>query len=69
MNIDLRIEGMHCESCVRIIEGIFEDQGINALVDFEKCKAKIAYNSEEERLKILKILPLLRKRGYKINFL
>ena len=69
MNIDLRIEGMHCESCVRIIEGIFEDQGINALVDFEKCKAKILYDTEEERLKILKALAILRKRGYKVNFL
>jgi len=66
-NIDLKIKGMHCESCARIIEGVFEDEGILAVVDFEKCKAKISFENQEERIKIAKILDVLRKRGYKIS--
>jgi len=69
MNLELNIQGMHCESCARMIEGIFEENGFLAVVDFEKCGAKVSFENEEERLKIIKILPLLRKRGYKINFL
>jgi len=65
MNYNVR--GMHCTSCAKVIKGVFEDEGITALVDFEKCKAKISYDNEEERLKMLKILSLLRKRGYKIS--
>jgi copper chaperone CopZ len=65
--LNFSIEGMHCKSCAKIIEGTFEEEGINADVDFGKCQADVTYNNEEERLKILKILSLLRKRGYKIS--
>lgn len=68
-NKELKVSGMHCESCARLIENNFEDEGIQAIADFDKCKVKISYSDEEERLKILKVIALLRKRGYKINFL
>ena len=61
------VEGMHCKSCAKIIEGTFEEEGISSNVDFGKCQADISYENEEERLKILGILSLLRKRGYKIS--
>jgi copper chaperone CopZ len=67
--IELEIKGMHCESCAKMIEGIFEENGIPAIVDFEKCRAKVNYDSEDEKIKIVKIIALMRKRGYKINFL
>jgi copper chaperone CopZ len=68
-NIVLSIQGMHCESCARMIEGIFEENGFLAVVDFEKCRAKVNYEDEDEKIKIVKIIALMGKRGYKINFL
>ena len=65
----LDIKNMHCENCAKTIKNLFWDEGLDADIDFNNNKAEISLNKEEERLKILKILALLRKRGYKTEVL
>lgn len=61
----LIIEGMHCKSCARRIEGILEEKGIMASVDFEKKMARIAY--DKEKINIEKIISLIEKEGYQVS--
>ena len=65
--LNYNVKGMHCTSCTKVIEGIFGDENIDASVDFEKCMLNVPYSGEKERLKILKALAQIRKRGYKIS--
>ena len=54
--IRLSIEGMHCMSCCKLIEGELEDNGISSKIDLKSKKAIIEFdpkNSSEEEIKSL----------------
>jgi len=61
----LGIEGMHCNSCAKLIESALDEKGVVAAVDFEKKKAKVAY--DEEKINIEEIISIIQKEGYKAS--
>ena len=61
--IILKIKGMHCESCAKMIKDLFEEKGAIAVVDFKRGIAKV---SCEENIKIDEILKDIEKRGYRV---
>ena len=58
----ITVEGMHCMSCARRVEGILEDEGVTAKVNFEKGKAEIAY--DESKISLNQIIKVVRSEGY-----
>jgi len=63
MKIEIKIEGMHCESCVKIIEMELEDKVEKIKVNLASKIASIDFNplkiSEKE------IKEIINKAGYK----
>lgn len=61
--VKLKLEGMHCSSCVMLIEGDLEDLGVNSVkVNFAKSEAEIEYN--QEKIKEEDIITCIKKTGY-----
>ena len=66
--IKLKIEGMHCPSCVMNINGVLEDlKGvISADTNFARSEVSVEFNPE--KLKKERILSEVRSLGYKAVF-
>ncbi|OGJ48155.1 hypothetical protein A2344_02835 [Candidatus Peregrinibacteria bacterium RIFOXYB12_FULL_41_12] len=65
-NIQLKIEGMHCASCAKIIEMELSDlKGISKVnVSFADKTAAVSF--DEEKLSEKEIAETIKKAGYKI---
>jgi copper ion binding protein len=65
-NIELRIKGMHCKSCVMLVkEALTDIKGVkDASVDLEKGKASVSY--DEKLVKEKQLVDAIEKEGYKI---
>jgi copper chaperone CopZ len=59
-----RVEGMHCESCAKMIELDLEDEGIVASCDYASCELNIKDNPKG--VEIDKIKKVVEKSGYKL---
>lgn len=66
-NKKLYIEGMRCESCVKLIKGEFEKvkEIQNVTIDLAKKEASIDYSGKE--LDIKKLNKLINPFGFKIK--
>ena len=64
-SIILKIEGMHCASCSKLVEGELEDNGVFSKVDAASGKATIEF--DEKKISEDKIKQLIRGLGYKIK--
>ena len=63
--ITLRIEGMHCDSCAKIIEMELKDKVSSISIDVKKGKAEIDFNPsiiKEQEIKLI-----ITKLGYKVK--
>ncbi len=60
----LKIDGMHCESCAKIIEMELGDQaGIDSIkVNYKEHSAMIEYNQDE--ISVKKIIEVIVSLGY-----
>lgn len=67
MKTQIKINGMHCESCALLIKEILEElEGVkNAKVSFEKSSATVEFNEMKVTEKDIK--SLIEKEGYKIK--
>lgn len=61
----LKIKGMHCNSCAKLIENLLEEKGVIAIIDFESGKAKIAY--DKEKINIDEIRDIIKKENYEVS--
>lgn len=60
----LKIDGMHCESCAKIIEiELGEQSGVNkVVVNYKNQSAEIEY--DEEKIALKKIIEVISGLGY-----
>lgn len=63
--ITLKVNGMHCESCAKMIELDLEDEGIKATCNYVSCELKI--NDNPKGIEKAKIGEILKKSGYSIT--
>lgn len=64
--INLKIKGMHCKSCERLIGDTLEDLGIsNSKMNSQKGTAEIEF--DENKVTVEKIKKAIVKEGYKID--
>ena len=66
-NVELKIKGMHCKSCVMLINDSLSDiKGVKSSeVSLEKNTAKISY--DEKLVKEQDLISTIEKEGYKVN--
>ena len=64
----LKVEGMHCSSCVMSIDFDLEDlEGVKSVkTSFAKEECEVAF--DEEKLTTEKIIETIQKIGYKARF-
>jgi len=63
MKINLNIKGMHCKSCVKLIESEFQDK-VNSIKVEENGKATIDF--DEKKISEKKIKEIIRELGYQV---
>ena len=61
MKTDLTIKGMHCKSCIKLIESEFQDK-VNNIKFEENGKASIDF--DEKKITLQKIKDTLKELGY-----
>jgi len=61
MKANLNIKGMHCKSCVKLIESEFEDKVNNIKVE-ESGKMSVDFN--EKKINLQEIKDIIKKLGY-----
>ena len=61
MKTNLNIKGMHCKSCVKLIESEFEDK-VNSIKVEENGKAVIYF--DEKKITLQKIKDIIKELGY-----
>jgi len=61
MKTNLNIKGMHCKSCVKLIESEFEDK-VNSIKVEENGKAVIDF--DEKKITLQKIKDIIKELGY-----
>jgi sulfite exporter TauE/SafE/copper chaperone CopZ len=61
----IRIEGMHCNSCERIIEEAFKDKVSDIKVSYSKGEAEIEY--DPEKISSDEIKEIIKASGYEIG--
>ena len=66
-NVELKIKGMHCKSCVMLNNDFLSDiKGVKSSeVSLEKNTAKISY--DEKLVKEQDLISTIEKEGYKVN--
>lgn len=57
-----KVEGMHCESCAKMIELDLEDEGITATCDYASCELKIVNQNAD----LNQVKKVIEKSGYKL---
>ena len=62
--LNLKIKGMHCSSCSKLLEGELEDNGVSSKIDSVSGKALI--NFDEKKISETKIKSIIKQLGYKI---
>lgn len=65
MKITLKISGMHCTSCSKLVESELEDNRISSKVDFASGKAIIDF--DPKKISEDKIKSLIKNLGYKVE--
>jgi len=63
--IKLKIKGMHCTSCAKIIEMELENYVNSIKVDYSKGLAEIDF--DESKISLNKIKEIISKAGYEVN--
>ena len=61
----LNIKGMHCSSCVNLIQDTLKNEGVTAKVDLIKNKAEISYN--EKKISLNQIIKIIKDEGYQAS--
>lgn len=61
----IKVEGMHCVSCAKIIEMEFEDKANSISVDADKGSVEIDF--DEKNISEKQIKEIISKLGYKIK--
>jgi copper chaperone CopZ len=61
MKINLNIKGMHCKSCVKLIEGELQDK-VNSIKVEENGRAVIDF--DEKNISLQKIKDTIKELGY-----
>ena len=61
----IQIEGMHCNSCERIIEEALKDKVQDIQVSYSRGEAEVEYNPE--RILLSEIKDIIKKSGYSIK--
>ncbi|WP_186786160.1 heavy-metal-associated domain-containing protein [Paenibacillus agilis] len=61
--VTLKIEGMNCRSCVKKIEGVLEEIGVEGQVNFEQATIDVKF--DEAKLEISNIQESIQAKGYK----
>ena len=66
-NVELKIKGMHCKSCVMLINDSLSDvKGVKSSdVNLETNSAKISY--DEKLVKEKDLISVIEKEGYKVT--
>jgi copper chaperone CopZ len=59
-----KIEGMHCDSCAKMLELDLEDAGVKGSCSYHKCTLEIELQQGIDEGEIKKIV---EKSGYKIS--
>lgn len=62
MKTSLKINGMHCKSCVNLIKLVLEENNVKANVEIGK--ADIEFNEKQTSLD--KIKEIIKEQGYEI---
>ncbi len=65
MKIVLKIKGMHCESCAKLIESELEDDANKIKIDVKSGKAEIEF--DEGRTSEKEIREKIKSRGYRVD--
>lgn len=65
MKKTLKISGMHCTSCSKLVESELEDNGVSSKVDFASGKAIIDF--DEKKISEDKIKSLIKGLGYNLE--
>ena len=64
MKINLKIEGMHCQSCAVLLKDALQDLGVkNSRIDSKKGTAEIEF--DERKISPDNIRKIIEKEGYK----
>ena len=63
--ITLKILGMHCASCSKLVEGELEDNGVSSKIDYASGKAAIHFNPKN--MSEDKIKDLIKNLGYNVE--
>ncbi len=58
----LKLKGMHCTSCAKLIEAALAEERITAKVDFASNKVDIKY--DERKISIEQIIKIIKEEGY-----
>ncbi len=65
-NIKLDIEGMHCKSCVMLVEDSLEELGAKDIkIDLDEKTQKAVLSCEYDKDK-MDIINTIKKEGYKV---
>lgn len=62
----LKVEGMHCSSCVMNIDGVLEDmEGVyDASTSYKKSNVKVDYDSKKVSIK--QLTKIIESAGYQV---
>jgi copper chaperone CopZ len=64
--LKLKVTGMHCNSCVMLIQDILEENGAKDIkADFKKGTVELKY--DETKLNEIKIKQLIKSQGYGVE--
>ncbi len=65
MKIDLKINGVHCESCAKLIESELENDVKKIKIDMKKGKAEIDF--DESRISEKDVKEKIKSLGYGVD--
>ncbi|MGF7029920.1 copper chaperone [Paenibacillus mucilaginosus] len=63
-NVQLKVEGMSCDHCVRAIEGALKEVGATGKVDLASGSVSVQY--DEGKLKLEQIKEAIEDQGYDV---
>jgi copper chaperone CopZ len=66
-DIELKLKGMHCKSCVMLVnEALIDIKGVkSANAELEKSNVKISF--DDNLVKEKQLIDAIEKEGYKVN--
>ncbi|AEI44754.1 copper ion binding protein [Paenibacillus mucilaginosus] len=63
-NVQLKVEGMSCDHCVRAVEGALKEVGATGKVDLASGSVSVQY--DEGKLKLEQIKEAIEDQGYDV---